>query len=269
MKSDSYRSGADDDERFKIRFKKGRKPSSGGGEKKAALTFFRAVERLCRYSGGSSPHRNQKGKGAFTRNAGQTAQRVVVKIRVVRQPVGAKSLKALKLHLGYLTRPEWKRRARSAPGAATKTDRLRRGSWSSGRRRRRGIGTISASSSRREKGAGSTFTKYASELVREMEKDLGTGLDYLAVNHYNTDNPYVHLIVRGRNERGKDLVIGRDYLSSGVRNRAQEIATSRLGRRSELEIQDGLVAEFKPQRFTGIDRELLCVQGEVRKNVAT
>jgi type IV secretory pathway VirD2 relaxase len=271
MKTDSYHSGADDDGAFKIRLKKGRKPSSGGGENKGALSFFRSVQRVCRFAGGSargafsgggSPHRNQKGKGVFTRNGWQTSQRVVVKTRVVRHPLGAKSLKAMKLHLGYLTRSgvekEGPERSRcydeNGPLEKRELD-LRAEETARDRHHFRFI--VSP-----EKGRELDLTQYASELVREMEKDLGTRLDYLAVNHYNTDNPHVHLIVRGRNEQGKDLVIGRDYLSRGVRNRAQEIATSWLGHRSELEIQDGLVAEIELQRFTGIDRELLCLQGK-------
>jgi type IV secretory pathway VirD2 relaxase len=44
-----------------------------------------------------------------------------------------------------------------------------------------------------------------------MERDLGTKLDWIAVDHYNTDNPHVHLLIRGKAEDGRDLVISRDY----------------------------------------------------------
>ncbi len=40
-----------------------------------------------------------------------------------------------------------------------------------------------------------------------MEADLGTGLDWVAVNHWNTDNPHTHIVVRGRDDTGKDLII--------------------------------------------------------------
>jgi type IV secretory pathway VirD2 relaxase len=32
--------------------------------------------------------------------------------------------------------------------------------------------------------------------MRQMEADLGTKLDWVAVNHYNTGHPHVHVIVR-------------------------------------------------------------------------
>ena len=47
---------------------------------------------------------------------------------------------------------------------------------------------------------------YAQELVGAMEADLGTPLQWLGVAHYNTDNPHVHLLVRGRDSQGGDLV---------------------------------------------------------------
>lgn len=95
MKSDSSKKSAQDDDSFKIRVGKGPKSSPGGTGAKGSLAFSRSVERACRstggmgagsFSGGKSPHRNQKGKGVFTRSAGQTAQRVVVKTRAVRLP---------------------------------------------------------------------------------------------------------------------------------------------------------------------------------------
>jgi type IV secretory pathway VirD2 relaxase len=38
-----------------------------------------------------------------------------------------------------------------------------------------------------------------------------------------TDNPHVHLLVRGVDEEGADLVISRDYISQGLRSRAEEL----------------------------------------------
>jgi type IV secretory pathway VirD2 relaxase len=35
-----------------------------------------------------------------------------------------------------------------------------------------------------------------------MERDLGTRLEWVAIDHYNTDHPHVHLLVHGRDARG-------------------------------------------------------------------
>ncbi|MBC6943741.1 MAG: type VI secretion protein, partial [Xanthomonadales bacterium] len=48
---------------------------------------------------------------------------------------------------------------------------------------------------------------YTRHLMGRMEADLGTGLDWVAVNHWNTDNPHTHIVVRGRDDTGKDLII--------------------------------------------------------------
>lgn len=47
------------------------------------------------------------------------------------------------------------------------------------------------------------FTADTRDLVRQMEADLGTRLDWAAVSHWNTDNPHVHLIVRGVDQAGR------------------------------------------------------------------
>ena len=54
---------------------------------------------------------------------------------------------------------------------------------------------------------------FTRELMGDAERDLGTGLDWVAVDHWNTDNPHVHVLVRGRADDGHDLVISRDYIS--------------------------------------------------------
>ena len=58
-----------------------------------------------------------------------------------------------------------------------------------------------------------TFTR---ELMADAERDLGTGLDWIAVDHWNTDNPHVHILIRGRADDGTDMVISRAYISQGL-----------------------------------------------------
>lgn len=99
-----------------------------------------------------------------------------------------------------------------------------------------------------------TFTR---DLMEQMETDLETKLDWVAVDHFNTDNPHTHIVVRGVDDKGKDLVIARDYMSSGFRERASDIVTDELGQRQEHEIAMAMRSEVKKDRFTSIDRKLL------------
>ncbi|MGB3435505.1 relaxase/mobilization nuclease domain-containing protein [Achromobacter sp.] len=97
---------------------------------------------------------------------------------------------------------------------------------------------------------------YTRHLMGRMEADLGTRLDWVAVDHWNTDNPHTHLIVRGRDDSGKDLIIAGDYIAHGFRHRAAELATEWLGPRTELEIQQTLQREVEQERWTNLDRTL-------------
>jgi type IV secretory pathway VirD2 relaxase len=97
---------------------------------------------------------------------------------------------------------------------------------------------------------------FTRELMQDVERDLGTRLDWVAVDHWNTDNPHVHVLIRGRADDGQDLVISRDYISRGFRDRAAERVTIELGPRSEHEIRTALEKEVEAERWTSLDRAL-------------
>ena len=97
---------------------------------------------------------------------------------------------------------------------------------------------------------------FTRDLMAQAERDLGTKLDWLGVEHWNTDNPHVHIIVRGKGHDGHDLVMARDYISQGLRARAAHLATLELGPRSDLEIRRDLDAQVEADRWTKLDRAL-------------
>ncbi len=105
---------------------------------------------------------------------------------------------------------------------------------------------------------------YTRRLMRQMESDLGTKLDWVAVDHYNTGHPHTHVILRGKDDRGQNLVIAKEYLTQGLRERAAEIVTLDLGPRSDIEIETRLRAEIVQERFTSLDRRLLREVGDDR-----
>jgi type IV secretory pathway VirD2 relaxase len=89
-----------------------------------------------------------------------------------------------------------------------------------------------------------------------METDLGTRLDWVAVDHWNTDNPHVHLLVCGVVDQGGDLVIARDYIGHGLRSRGEELAFAELGPKPEHEVQRALDREVTAERWTRLDAEI-------------
>ncbi|KXV61399.1 hypothetical protein AD948_01825 [Acetobacter senegalensis] len=101
------------------------------------------------------------------------------------------------------------------------------------------------------------LTDFTRELMTQIEADLGTRLDWVAVNHFNTAHPHVHVVVNGRDDQGKDLVIDGGYITHGLRERASEFVTLDLGPVSEIEQRRKLETEIDRDRFTRLDRALL------------
>ncbi len=98
---------------------------------------------------------------------------------------------------------------------------------------------------------------FTRDLMAQVEKDLKTKLNWVAIDHYNTDNPHTHIIVRGIDDRGRDLIIAKDYLSTGFRERASEIMSAELGQRHDHEIEQAMKRETQQDRFTSIDKNLI------------
>jgi type IV secretory pathway VirD2 relaxase len=97
---------------------------------------------------------------------------------------------------------------------------------------------------------------HARALIAQMEHDLGTQLEWVAIDHHNTDDAHVHLLVRGVRANGRPLEINRDYLRSGIRMRSQEIATRELGPRLEPEMLHARERVVRREQWTEIDRAL-------------
>lgn len=94
------------------------------------------------------------------------------------------------------------------------------------------------------------------DLMRLAERDLGARLDWIAVEHWNTAHPHVHVLVRGADQDGVELVISRDYLHRGLRARAEALVSLELGPRSAREIAADLQRQVVAERWTRLDRVL-------------
>ncbi len=97
---------------------------------------------------------------------------------------------------------------------------------------------------------------YTRQLMGQVERDLGTPLQWVAADHWDTGHPHIHIYLRGKDASGSDLVIAGEYISHGFRHRASEIETEWLGPRTDLEIRQGLTREIEQERWTGLDRTL-------------
>ncbi|MBY0134926.1 relaxase/mobilization nuclease domain-containing protein [Paracoccus yeei] len=103
----------------------------------------------------------------------------------------------------------------------------------------------------------SDLRSFTRDLVSQMETDLGTRLDWVAVDHWNTAHPHIHVIVRGVRDDGQDLVISRDYIKEGMRDRARDLITQELGQRTDHDIRRTLETQVEAERWTQLDRQLV------------
>lgn len=99
--------------------------------------------------------------------------------------------------------------------------------------------------------------KLARETLAAMEKDLGTKLEWVAVCHFNTDHPHVHVALRGRGEDGSALRLSPDYVRRGIRSHAEEGCTRQIGYRTDKDAANAEEREIHQARFTSLDRIIL------------
>jgi hypothetical protein len=97
---------------------------------------------------------------------------------------------------------------------------------------------------------------YVRDVMQRVERDVGTKLDWIAIEHHNTDNPHAHILFRGKDEQGQDLILRREYIGCGIRQRASEAATDLLGERTEKEMEQAREKEVQAERFTSLDRTI-------------
>jgi type IV secretory pathway VirD2 relaxase len=94
------------------------------------------------------------------------------------------------------------------------------------------------------------------DLVAGMERDLDTRLEWVAVDHHNTDDTHVHLLIRGIREDGRVLQIDREYLKHGVRELSERLIERELGLRSEREVLFARERVIEREQWTELDRAL-------------
>ncbi|WP_186130350.1 relaxase/mobilization nuclease domain-containing protein [Burkholderia gladioli] len=186
------------------------------------------------------------------RGLGANARRVTIKARLVNlAKAGPRSTAA---HLRYIEREGVDRQVGAGRAYGPATDEADTKAFEkSGREDRHQFRFIVSPEDAEQLDDLRTYTRH---LMARMEADLGTRLEWVAVDHWNTDNPHTHVVLRGKDDTGKDLIISRDYIAEGMRRRASELATEWLGPRTELEMQRAMLREVDQERWTGLDRTL-------------
>jgi type IV secretory pathway VirD2 relaxase len=265
---------SDDENEFEPRL--GRMRDDGAGSQRAAGGAVRKVQRAVRSAGAdrasrqaSSTSRRRAGRcsrigrgqqvatslrqiAEAQRLAGHRSRRAIVKARIVRLKPGSGAVTA---HLRYLVREGVTRDGQPGRFYGAEGEGLDAGAFldrSQGDRHQFRL-IVSAEDGDRL----ADLKAFTRGLMRQMEADLGTSLEWMAVDHFNTGHPHTHIVVRGRDDLGADLIIAEDYLTHGLRLRAQERLTLELGLEPEIELREKLQREVTAERLTRIDRAML------------
>ncbi len=98
--------------------------------------------------------------------------------------------------------------------------------------------------------------EFTRETMARMERHLGVQLDWVAIDHHNTDNPHTHVIVRGVRRDGIDLILPREYVSHGLREAARDVATERIGARGIDDERLRLDREAHARGYTRLDHAI-------------
>lgn len=96
--------------------------------------------------------------------------------------------------------------------------------------------------------------KHTRDLMRRIEQSLLSKLEWVAVAHYNTEHPHVHIALRGLDDCGGTLKLPRAFIQFGIRRHAEELATKELGYRTERDALEAQRGEVQQLRFTSFDR---------------
>ncbi len=96
--------------------------------------------------------------------------------------------------------------------------------------------------------------RLSQDTLSRMERDLGTPLEWVAVAHYNTEHPHIHVALRGVSADGRPLRLTPDYIKHGIRAIAEELCTRQLGHRTEIDAAEAQRREVSQHRYTSLDR---------------
>jgi hypothetical protein len=98
---------------------------------------------------------------------------------------------------------------------------------------------------------------YMRETMQRVAIDLKEPkLNWIAVNHFDTEQPHSHVLIRGRRADGRNLVIPRAVMGYGFQARAQEHAQELLGELTHEQAEVRLRSQITAGRETELDKSL-------------
>jgi type IV secretory pathway VirD2 relaxase len=105
--------------------------------------------------------------------------------------------------------------------------------------------------------------EHTRKVMAQMEKDLGTPRQWVAIQHRNTPHQHVHVFLRGvrqeideKTGKYKPLTMEPEYVSRGIREISEKLIERELGPRTEREYLEVRGHGIEAVRWTEIDRAI-------------
>lgn len=111
-----------------------------------------------------------------------------------------------------------------------------------------------------EFGERADLPKLTHGFMQSVEDELGRTLEWVAVAHYNTEHPHVHIALRGVAD-GQPLRLERDFVKHGLRQLAEDQCTVQMGFRTKADAQEAERREVRQIGVTSLDRRIQRVMG--------
>ena len=254
-RSRSRSTGNDHENRFEVQL--GRIRTASGSRR--AVSFMNGLER----SGRSGRVGSKRLRGSKSARPMTFHRRVVVKVSI--KKISGGGLAALRKHVDYIQRDGTDERGEPAKlygrNAEPEPDVDIENASSNPRpsfatqcqNDRHGFRIIISAEDGTMLQDLSSFTQ---DVVTQMEHDLGTRLEWVAADHYDTGQPHTHLLIRGVRDNGKDLVMSREYVSRTLRERAQHFVELELGPVSQMEGRVRLARTVDAAGYTALDNSI-------------
>lgn len=235
--------GRTDEPEFRLRPRKPRRPKGQGRQTYTWATVFRAILHQARMSGRGSGRSPARATPVFS-------QRCSVRFSYSKNRIKGQ----WRAHGRYLSRDS-AMKPTAAPehgfdqtnGPVNIPERLNE--WQSSGDERLWRLIISP-----EFGEQLDLKKLTRDLMARVIQDLDRSFEWVAVAHFNTEHPHVHVAIRGRDSTGAEFRFDRDYIRSGLRGISQDLCTRQLGYRTNVDAEYAQKREVSAPYFTSLDR---------------
>jgi hypothetical protein len=97
--------------------------------------------------------------------------------------------------------------------------------------------------------------KHTRDLMTRLSQELNNELEWIAVAHFNTGHPHVHVALRGITPAG-NLRLPREVIKHSIRRQAEDLCTEQLGFRTINDAIESERREINALHVTSLDRDI-------------